>query len=111
MVKRVNAKVRNWETPIANCEYVNEGDWFGKCWLIEIGVGYFSLFYVVEADAPSDAIDALVDSEFGHILKTDELCAACEVDDHDNCQCTYAGNFGERVNLDNVYIKRCEVIE
>lgn len=96
---------------IENCEYVNPDEWFNKTWLIEIGAGFFSLFYVVEADHESDAIDELTDSEFGHIIKTDELCKYCEVDDIDHCECTYAGNYGDRVNLDYVSIRRCEVVK
>ena len=40
-------------------DVINPGDWFGKAWLIEIGCGYSSLFFIVEADCESDALDEL----------------------------------------------------
>lgn len=52
---------------------LNPGDWFGKCFLIEIGGSYSPLFLVVEADSVSDAIDELADSEkHGHLITVDE---------------------------------------
>lgn len=46
-------------------EVINPGGWFGKTWLVEIGCGYSSVFYVVEADSVTDAIDEFIDSEPG----------------------------------------------
>jgi hypothetical protein len=42
---------------------LNPGDWFGKCWLLEIGGSSEPLFLVVEADSVSDAIDELADNK------------------------------------------------
>ena len=42
---------------------LNQGDWFGKTWLIEIGGSYSPLFLIVEAKSMSDAIDELADNE------------------------------------------------
>jgi hypothetical protein len=42
---------------------LNPGDWWGKCWLLEIGGSYWPLFLVVEADSVQDAIDELADNE------------------------------------------------
>lgn len=46
-------------------EVINPGDWFGKVWLIEVGCGYSSIFFAVEADHVSDALDKFVGSEAG----------------------------------------------
>ncbi len=52
---------------------LDPGDWFGKCWLIEIGGSYVPLFLVVEADTITDAIDELADNEkYGHQIVMDE---------------------------------------
>lgn len=34
---------------------LNAGDWFGKCWLLEVGGSYWPLYLIVEADSISDA--------------------------------------------------------
>lgn len=84
-------------------ECVNPGEWFGKAWVIECGIGYSSLYYAVEADHESDAIDELADSEeYGHIIRIDESDA--DEDTH------RAGNAGEPVDLDNVAMYRPESI-
>jgi hypothetical protein len=87
----------------------NRGQWFGKTWLILIGMGLESFAIVAEADNESDAIDALTDSKYGHLIKTDEKCECCKVNNFDFCTCNFAGNFSERVDLDNVYITKCKV--
>ncbi len=46
-------------------EVINPGDWFGKVWLIEVGCGYSSVFYAVEADHLTDALDVFVGSDIG----------------------------------------------
>ena len=89
---------------------INRGEWFGKTWFIGIGCGFDIHRIVVEADNEQDAIDTLTDSKYGHLIKTDELCHACDIDDVDNCTCEFAGNYGERVNLDEIRIlQRCKV--
>ncbi len=77
--------------------FINPGEWFKKRWLIGVGAGFFCLFYIVEADNESDAIDALTDSDWGPILKTD-----CDHEDLENC--TYAGNYGDHIDLDDIRI-------
>ena len=48
---------------------LDPGDWFGKCWLLEIGVSYSPTFLVVEADSVADAIDELADHDkYGHLI-------------------------------------------
>jgi hypothetical protein len=99
---------------------VNPGDWFGKVWLIEVGLGYSSSFYAVEAGNEQDAIDTLADSEeFGHTINVDdrELAEAPAVngDDEENGWKAYdrwveshdystAGNDSHLVDLTNVAI-------
>jgi hypothetical protein len=87
----------------------NRGKWFGKTWLIMIGMGFESFNVIVEADNANDAIDELTDSHYGHLIKTDDTCEYCEREDYDRCVCTFGGNGGERVDLDNVQIYRCKV--
>ena len=77
--------------------FVNPGEWFKKRWLVGVGVGFSCLFYVVEGDHEQDVLDELVDSDWGHIVKTD-----CE---HDNDEeCTFAGNYGEHVDFDDIRV-------
>ena len=79
--------------------FVNPGEWFKKRWLISVGAGFFCLFYIAEWDCEQDVLDALVDSNWGHIVKSE-----C---DHENTDdCTFAGNYGEHVDLDDIRILR-----
>jgi hypothetical protein len=88
----------------------NRGGWFEKTWLVGIGCGFDIHRIVVEADNEQAVIDTLTDSSYGHLIKTDELCTACEAGEMDDCSCTYAGNAGERVDLDEIRIlARCKV--
>jgi hypothetical protein len=88
----------------------NRGQWFGRTWLIGIGVGFDCAMIVVEGDNETDIIDTLTDSKYGHLIKTDDICEFCERQDYDNCVCSFAGNWGERVNLDDIRImERCKV--
>ena len=50
-------------------EVLNAGDWFGKVWLIEVGLGYSSSYYAVEADHLSDALDVFVGSDIGRLRR------------------------------------------
>ena len=77
---------------------INRGGWYGKTWLVEIGMGLESCFVLVEADTESDAIDELADSKRSYLI---------DDDDDDDRYC--AGNDGHPVNLDNVGIQRCTV--
>lgn len=54
-------------------EVLNPGDWWGKIWLIEVGCGISSLFFVVEAEHESAAFDVLADhEERGHHIRISE---------------------------------------
>ena len=77
--------------------FVNPGEWFKKRWLIGVGIGFSCLFYIVEADCESDAIDELTDSDWGHIVKSE-----CGHEDREDC--SFAGNYGEHVDLDEIRI-------
>ena len=87
------------EPEVISVTFVNPGDWFHKRWLVGVGAGFSCLFYIVEGDCEQDVLDALVDSEWGHIVKTE-----CEHDNLDDC--TLAGNFGEHVDLDDIRVLR-----
>ena len=55
-----------------DAECINPGEWFGKTWLIEIGCGFSSLFFAVEADTVTDAIDEFSGSDYGHLILIDD---------------------------------------
>ena len=79
---------------------MNPGDWFGKCWLLEIGGSYWPLFVIVEADSITDAIDELADNEkYGHniIVNDTDLSDYPEADRH------YSGS-GKVIDLDHLMI-------
>ena len=96
--RKVRIKFGGNPAPVEiSATFVNPGEWFKKRWLIGVGAGFSCLFYIVEADCESDAIDALTDSDWGHIIKTD-----CEHDNPDNC--TYAGNYGDHVDLNDIRV-------
>lgn len=105
--------------------FVNPGEWFKKRWLVGVGAGFSCIFYVVEGGCEQDVIDNLVDSDWGHILKTEEKCEACRQvykdypdqdkepldpdDEHlqelwNECTCSFAGNYSERVDLDDIQV-------
>lgn len=52
-------------------DVVNPGDWWGRLWLIEVGCGYGSVYYGVEADTASDALDEFADSKHVHHIQID----------------------------------------
>lgn len=99
---------------------VNPRDWFGNTWLIEIGCGYSSAFYVVEAGTEQDAIDTLADSdEYGHLINVDDQAEIAAVqaipcETADDCAeydrrveqngWDTAGNDSHFVDLENVRI-------
>lgn len=75
---------------------LNPGDWFGKCWLLEIGGNYSPLFLVVEADTVSDAIDELADhDQYGHLITVPDE----NLGDYDPDDCQY-GPSGQVIDLD-----------
>ncbi len=89
---------------------INRGEWFGRTWLIGIGCGFDIHRIVVEGDNEQEVIDTLIDSKYGHLIKIDELCDACQNENYDECTCARAGNCGEVVNLDDIRIlQRCKV--
>ena len=107
-VKVMSGSFRN---EILTGEYINPEEWFGKTWILGIGFGFDAGYFIIESDNETDVIDEFTDSKFGHLIKTDELCEACKTDNFDNCTCNYAGNFGDRVNLDDIRIlERCKVL-
>jgi len=89
-------------------EVLNPGDNYGQAYMIEIGCGFSSSFFVVEADNESDAIDEFTDSKYGHMIRVEDDDPARA--DYDEENSTYAGNAGELVDLDHVMIYRCELV-
>lgn len=108
-------------------DVVNPCQWFSrKFWCVEVGCGFSSFFYVVEADCEQDTIDTFVDSRFGrlvivsdpdmvwlcprddgHTLGEDKVCLdcgeqGCEYPDPDIY--SMEGNAGETCDLENMRI-------
>jgi len=101
----MNATVKISDDHTVIAKYINFNDWFGEAWLLEIGIGYSSLFFVVEAECEEGVIDEMTDSDYGHLIEVSE-------DDlpEDEDYRTYAGNAGVAVNLDNVSMRRCDLV-
>ncbi len=81
---------------IQDIPVLNPGDWFGKCWLLEIGGSYTPLYLIVEADGLDGAIDELADDEkYGHniVVSDDDLA------DYDPEDCHF-GPSGQVLDLD-----------
>jgi hypothetical protein len=83
-------------------ECINPGDWFGKVWLLEIGCGYSSGFFAVEADSVTDAIDEFSGSKYGHLILIDEADFADYVEDGEFNG--YTNDGGQPCDLDNVMV-------
>lgn len=83
---------------------LNPGDWFGKCWLLEVAGSNWPLFLIVEADSVSDAIDALADDEkYGHQITVSEE----DLGNYDPDNCHY-GPSGQVLDLDHLMIHGME---
>jgi hypothetical protein len=79
---------------------INPGNWFGKCWLIELGGSYSSLYLIVEADSMCDAIDELADNEkYGHQI----IVADSDLGDYPEDSRHY-GASGQVLDLDHLMI-------
>jgi len=88
-------------------DVINPGAWFGKCWLIQVGISNaLNPFYVIEADNEQDAIDELADSErYSRLIDVpDEDCPKWNesTGDFEESDYTQAGNDGHWVDLSNV---------
>jgi len=79
-------------------EVINPGEEFGNVCIIEIGCGFSSFFFAIECEDEQTAIDILADSRFSHHIEIEED------EENDEDYCSYAGNEGIPVNLDNVAI-------
>lgn len=96
---------------------INRGEWFGKTWLIGVQAGFDSWHAIVEADWEGDALDVLADSTRSAWIDSDDMCEVCEQQEklmpefrcYDDCSCSFAGNDGHRVNIEEVYIQRVSV--
>ena len=82
---------------------VNRGEWWGETYLIEVGMGYSSLFFVVEAGNEQDALDTFADSKYSHLIDVDHDGIEYDI------EYCYAGNDGHAVDLDYVAIHKCKV--
>lgn len=79
---------------------LNPGNWFGKCWLLEIGGSYWPLFLIVESDSAQDAIDELAENEkYGHQIIVDDT----DLGDYPEEDRHYSG-LGQVLDLDHLMI-------
>ena len=78
----------------------NKGQWFGRTWLVGIGAGFSTMFFLVEGDNESDVIDTFTDSKYGHLVKL----TPDEAENLDPDFTTFAGNNSHAVCLDDVRI-------
>jgi hypothetical protein len=86
---------------------LNPGNWFGKCFLLEIGGSYTPLFLIVEADSVAAAIDELADNEkYGHLIIVD----GDDLDDYDPDTCHY-GPSGQVLDLDWLMVHGMEGVD
>lgn len=83
-------------------EVLNPSSWFGKTWLIEIGCGFSSIFFAVEADSVTDAIDEFSGSEFGHHILIDDTDLADYMEDGEFNG--YYNDGGQPCDLDNCMV-------
>lgn len=83
---------------------INPGDWFGKTWLIEIGLGYSSTYLIVEAASMSDAIEEVADNEkHGHHIIVEEA----DLGDYPE-EARHYGSSGQVLDLDHLMIHGME---
>lgn len=95
-MSEIKAKANINGHELTDIPVLNPGDWWGKCWLLEIGGSYTPLFLVVEADSAADAIDELADNEqYGHHI----VVANEDLADYDPDTCQY-GPSGQVLDLD-----------
>lgn len=81
-------------------DVVNPAGWFGRTWLIEVGCGFSSFMFVVEADGACDAIDEFSDSEFGHLIHIDPQDMQDYPEDYPEDE-GYCDGSGRRCDLDD----------
>jgi hypothetical protein len=99
-VCQVTAKATFQGQQLTDIPVINPGNWFGKSWLIEIGGSFTPVYFVVEADNVSDAIDELADNDqFGHHIVVSEA----DQGDYDPDNCHY-GPHGQILDLDHLLI-------
>jgi len=68
---KVKAKFKLGDREI-EADVINPGGWFARCKVIEVGGGFKSDYFVVEAGSESDALDELAEDErFGHRIAID----------------------------------------
>lgn len=96
----ITASFRLGDREESGVAVINPDGWFGKTWLIEIGCGYSTFRYIVEADSASDAIDEFSDSEFGHHIHV----APEDAGDYDEESAHYDGS-GRMIDLDHLGIE------
>jgi hypothetical protein len=80
---------------------VNRDDRDVTWWLVLLGTGFDPCRLLVRAYTESDAIDLVTDSPtWKHLLREEEECP--HGDDIDLCDCVFTGNFGERIDSDQL---------
>lgn len=79
---------------------LNPGDGFGRTYLVEIGMGFWPLFLIVEADSVSDVIDVVADHPVdGKLLAV----ADADLGDYPE-ESRHYGPSGQVLDLDNMMV-------
>lgn len=97
----IKAKATFHGQALTDIPVLNPGDWWGKCWLLEIGGSPTPLYLIVEAESVSTAIDELADNEkYGHnIVVADE-----DLGDYDPEDERHYGPSGQVLDLDHLMV-------
>lgn len=106
-MSKITARGSFGSQELTDIPVLNAGNWFGKCWLLEIGGSYWPLFLIVEADSVSDAIDELADDQqFGHHITVQPE----DLGDYPEDERHY-GPSGQVIDLDHLMIHGQEGVE
>jgi len=84
---------------------INREDWTQDSYkLLLLGSGFCPARILVRSDNVQEAIDYLVDSDrWSHLILAEDECPHGP-DNYDDCDCNFAGNYGKRIEFDDVSI-------
>lgn len=78
---------------------ISRGKWWGRRWLVGVGMGFECGLLLVEACDESSVIDEIVDSKkWSRWVVSDEPCP--HLDNPDECDCQWGGNYGKRLDFE-----------
>ena len=97
----ITATSNEWGTVKVN-GLCNKGETFGVPWLIVLGCGYSTFYYVAIANSPDEALDVYANSSHAHLTKMDEPPPPEEEDWY-----IQLGNFGDWHDLSSTTRQSC----